>query len=159
MGILKTNPIDSQMTENGYASLVVGIVQRFFRFFDLLNSLKEKTVIIKMVENGSEQARIFTAKLISKVGFFCSSLSSKVFTALICANGQKLQALWGKTTNNKMSAGVSAGRRKIAIDERQKVIPARLVKRDKMTPNSPNLIRTAIPMKSNTKGVIKIFNF
>ena len=89
------------------------------------NSLKEKILMIKIVENGMEQAKILTAKLISKVGFFCSSFSSNVLTALIWANGQKLQALCGNTTINKIIGAANAGKRNTKIADSKKVIPAR----------------------------------
>ena len=57
------------------------------------NSLNEEIPIINIVEKGSEQARIFNPKLISKVGFVCLSFSSIDCIAVICAYGQKLQAL------------------------------------------------------------------
>ena len=118
------------------------------------NSLKEKILIIKIVENGMEQARILTAKLISKVGFFCSSFSSKVLTALMWANGQKLQALCGNTTINKIMEAPRAGNKNTNRAESKKVIPARLIKSEKIKPNSLNFIRTAMPIKRSTKGVI-----
>ena len=73
-------------------------------------SLKENIPIIKSVEKGREQARMFNPKLTSNVGFGCSSFSSIDCIALIWANGQKLQALCGNTTKSKIIAGVKAGR-------------------------------------------------
>ena len=117
-------------------------------------SLKEKILMIKIVEKGNEQANIFTPKSMSKLGFCCSSFSSIALTALMCANGQKLQALCGKTTNNRIMEAPRAGNKKTKNADNTKVIPARLIKREKIRPNSLNFIRTAIPIKRSTNGVI-----
>lgn len=76
--------------------------------------------------------------------------------ALIWAKGQKLQELCGKTTTSKRSAGVNEGNRKIKVLDKQKDNPALRNNIENITPNSPDLIRTAIPMNSNTKGVISV---
>lgn len=117
-------------------------------------SLKEKIAIIKIVEKGNEQANIFTPKSMLKLGFCCSSFSSIALTALMCANGQKLQALCGKTTNNRIIEAPRAGNKKTKNADNTKVIPARLIKREKIRPNSLNFMRTAIPIKRSTKGVM-----
>ena len=117
-------------------------------------SLKENIPIHKMVENGRDSAKMFTAKLISKVGFVCLSSSSIELIALIWANGQKLHELCGNTTNKRINGVDSAGNSKMNMADKQNVMPALRVKSERISPNSPDFIRTAIPMNKSISGVI-----
>ena len=81
--------------------------------------------------------------------------SSMELMALMWAKGQKLLELCGKTTNNRIMAGVKFGNAYTNTADKQKVRPALPTSMESITLKSPDFIRTAIPMNNNTKGVIK----
>ena len=141
----------------GSAPIAKRIKARVSRIGTPVNKVPaERIPRINKVENGKEQARISMANSVSKVLFddLISWASSFKLKADICANGQKLQELKGKTTASIMAPGTDKPRAKIMIALIKIEMPARQHRIDMTVPKPFLLSFTAKPINIKTNGVI-----
>lgn len=117
------------------AAMVRKIPEQMNKFMVLVkNGPKEYTERIRSTEKGNEHARTFMANSKSNILPFSATpdLLSNSLTDAICANGQKLQALCGKTTINNVIATSCTGNNTRRMLLSRNAIPDRKNKKDKI---------------------------